>query len=434
MIRPSFLEQLVADSAERTLPMLTPRRTVIAEIENKASVVVGMRRVGKTSLTLALLAEELTRGAPRESLLYVNFEDERLWNFEASDLSELLETFYRRTPENRGRRGVFVLDEIQYVPGWERFVRRVLDSENVRILLTGSSAKLLSREIASSLRGRALTTELFPFDFAETLLHHTHQPLTERPGSRRRSQVEALFDRYLQCGGFPEVQGLEETLRRRVLQEYLQVALLRDIIERHEVTSVAALRAMSRQLLANPAGLFSVNKLHADLKSRGVRVGINTLHDFLDHFEDSYLFFVVPIFTQSERVRQSNPRKIYPIDPGMVTACAGRTGSGLGQLLETIVFLHLRRKGLELSYYRHDDGTEVDFVYEQDGRLHLVQVSADITSADTRKRELKALSAAMRELAVDEATIVTLRQEETLETAEGKVHIVPAWWWTTGYL
>ena len=96
--------------------------------------------------------------------------------------------------------------------------------------------------------------------------------------------------------------------------------------------------------------------------------------------------------------------------------------------------MHLRRKGLELSYYRHDDGTEVDFVYEQDGRLHLVQVSADITSADTRKRELKALSAAMRELAVDEATIVTLRQEETLETAEGKVHIVPAWWWTTGYL
>jgi predicted AAA+ superfamily ATPase len=166
-----------------------------------------------------------------------NFEDERLWDVDARDLGELLEAFYRRTPDHRLRRSTLVLDEVQNVPGWERFVRRVLDSEDVRVILTGSSAKLLSGEIATSLRGRALATELFPFDFGEALVHRSGSELAQRPGKQRRSQVEAELDRYLQRGGFPEVQDVEESLRRRILQDYLQVALLRDIIERHEVTS-----------------------------------------------------------------------------------------------------------------------------------------------------------------------------------------------------
>ncbi len=427
----ALLEQLVADSEERVFPELTPRNIEVPLLPGKANVIVGMRRVGKTSLAFSLLGRRLEQGAPRESLLYINFEDERLWDMEARHLSEVLEVFYRRTPANRARPCTLVLDEIQNVPGWERFVRRVLDSENAHVLITGSSAKLLSREVATSLGGRGLTSELFPFDFSEALLHGEGITVNERPGKQLRSRIEANFDRYLERGGFPEVQGMEEPLRRRILQDYLQVALLRDIIERHALTSVTALRAMSRQLLANPAGLFSINKLHGDLKSRGIPVGKNTLHEFLDHFEDAYLFFVVPIFTHSERVRQSNPRKIYPIDAGLVTACAGQTGYGLGQLLETLVFLHLRRRGARPSYYRHEDGTEVDFVCERAGKVELVQVSADVTSSDTRQRELRALQSAMRELDSKEATIVTLRHEERLQVPEGTIHMVPAWWWCT---
>ena len=434
----SLIEQIVADAEERAFPGGTAREAELAWLPGKVDAVIGMRRSGKTWLLQQSLRARIDAGMPRESVLYVSLEDERLAGLRADQLGLFVEVFYRRRPSLRERECIFVFDEIQVVEGWEPLVRRLLDTENVRICISGSSSKLLSQELATSMRGRSISTELFPFSFAEYLLHHgVDPPRQSRPGSKQRSVIEHHLRSYLVLGGFPEVQGLEAHLHRRVLQEYLDVVLLRDVVERHAIGNVVALRRLMRQLLGAPAGLFSIHRLYNDLRSQGVSVGKDSLHAFLDHLHDAFLFFPLSIHTDSERVRQTNPRKIYPVDPGLVTAGAPQSGWGTGQLLETLCFLHLRRMHSDLAYYRHEDGTEVDFVVktpEGPEALALVQVSADVTSGDTRSRELRALDAAMSHFGARQATLVTLSAEETVAVPSGEVRIVPFALWSLGAL
>ncbi|MDD9943205.1 MAG: ATP-binding protein [Myxococcales bacterium] len=427
----ALIEQLIADDQERAFAETTRRRTRVPWLPGKADALVGMRRAGKTTRMRQLMQDRLADGYPREALLYLNFEDERLWEMGREELHLIVDVFYQRHPELRARECAFFLDEIQVVPGWERFVRRLLDTEDIHVVVSGSSAKLLSRELETALRGRSLPTEVFPFSFREHLEHFgVELPAGGlRPGKALRSRIEHELGRYLERGGFPEVLGMQEPMRVRVLQEYLDAVILRDVVERHGVTNVSALRRMIRQLINAPAGLVSVHRLYGDLRSQGISVSKDALHGYLDHLHDAYLLFPMAIHTASERRRQSNPRKVYPIDPGVVTACSSLPGRGIGQLLETVVFLHLRRKTDALGYYRDDAGTEVDFVVQKSGQVELVQVSADITSQDTRKRELRALEAAMQELGVTSATLVTLSAEETIQLQSGRADVVPAWRW-----
>jgi predicted AAA+ superfamily ATPase len=406
---------------------MTRRQLALPWLARKADAVVGMRRAGKTWLLFQRMRELVEAGTPREDLLYVNFEDERLGDVTATELSLIVDAHYRSNPGARDRHGAFFFDEIQLVAGWERFVRRLVDSGAVHVCVTGSSAKLLSREIATSLRGRSLATEVFPFSFVEALAHAGIEP-SVRPAARARSAIEHAFANYLRRGGFPEIQDMDESIRVRVLQDYLDVAILRDIIERHAVTNAVALRRFVRQLMNAPASAFSIHKLHADLKSQGLSLGKDSLYAWLEHLQDAYVFFTVPIHTASERARQTNPRKAYAVDSGLVTACARRGSADTGQLLETLVFLELRRGagGSEnIAYVRTKSGHEVDFVTDEG----LVQACATIDDAETREREIRALREAMVELGQREATLVSLHEDEELKTHEGSIRIVPMWRW-----
>lgn len=419
-----LLDEIVADARVRELPPATARRLALPWLPRKADAVVGMRRAGKTWFLFQRMRELIEAGTPREDLLYVNFEDERLGDLTAADASLIVEAHYRANPAARDRRSAFFFDEIQLVAGWERLVRRLIDSGEAHVCVTGSSAKLLSREIATSLRGRSISTEVFPFSFVE-FLDHRSIDLRARPPARQRSEIEQALGEYLRRGGFPEVQSVGEPTRVRVLQDYLDVVILRDIVERHAIANVAALRRFVRQLMNAPAGSFSVHKLYADLKSQGLTLGKDSLYAWLDHLEDAYVFFTVPIHTASERARQSNPRKAYAIDPGLVTACARRGSADTGQLLETAVFLELRRSTREIAYVRTHTGREVDFLTD-DG---LVQACATLEDPQTRDREVGALRAAMAELGHSRSTIVTLYTDEDVRVAEGAIRVVPMWRW-----
>ena len=422
-----LFDEIVADAHQRVLPALTARHAVLPWLPGKVDALVGMRRAGKTWMLFQQMQRLVAAGVPREALLYVNFEDERLGTLTAPALGQLVEAHYRRVPALRGTAGAFLFDELQLVPGWERFVRRLVDADPSHVCVTGSSAKLLSREIATSLRGRSLATEIFPFSFAEVLAHHGIAP-TRRPSARERSRLEHTLRAYLTRGGFPEIQGLDDPLRVRVLQDYLDVAILRDLIERHAIGNAPALRRFVRQLMNTPAGLFSVHKVYADLKSQGLAVSKDSLYAWLDHVQDAYVFFAVPIHTHSERVRQSNPRKTYAIDPGLVTACARRGAADTGQLFETAVFLELRRRTPELAYVRTASGLEVDFL----AAGALVQACAALDDPATRERELRALRAAMADLGIRTGTIVTLDHDEKLRVPEGSIRIEPMWRWALG--
>ena len=427
----TILEQLIADFQERDTPAFTRRHVQLPWLANKVDTIIGMRRSGKTWFLFQVISDLLSRKTPKESILYLNLEDERLHPMTAADLHQIPDVYFRRNPGLRDKSCTFFFDEIQNIPGWEQFVRRLLDTENVHICLTGSSAKLLSREIATSLRGRSISTEMFPFSFAEALEHQgIDVEITKRPGKKKQTLLENRLQAYLLEGGFPEVQGIDAEYRVRILQDYLDVVILRDLVDRYRIPNTVPLRYMIRHLMNATARLFSVNKFYNDLKSQGIPCGKNTLHEYLDHLSDAFLFFPICIHTRSERARMVNPRKTYAIDPGLVRACSRNIQPDWGHLLENFVFLELRRSCEVIEYYKTASGREVDFlVTDRSGKTAMIQATVEMHDSATRERELRALVEAMEECRLKEATMVTLNLEEHLETASGHIHVLPAWLW-----
>ena len=412
--------------------MLTRREIVVPEIAGKAVAVIGMRRAGKTTFLHQCRADLASQGRAPGQLLYFNFEDERLGDFQASDLHRVVDAHARLFPPSVGEKTAFFFDEIQLVPGWEQFCRRLLDSGTCEIFISGSSAKLLSREIATSMRGRAWELLIQPFGFAEFLRHRGHAvpQHVDRLVSREMAFLDHQFASYLEVGGFPEAQGLAAIERRKLLQSYVDVVMLRDVIERHHVANVTALRWMIRRLLANPAGHFSITKFAADLKSQGIPVGREMLYQLLDHLEDTFLVTSLPLSTDSEKRRQVNPRKIYPADTGLIPVFDRSLKSNIGHALEVAVFHELQRRCCEVGYLKTSGGFDVDFsVKTATGRRELIQVCASLDDDETRKREVRALQEALVECSADRALILTLESRLPYPVMPRGVDVMPAWQW-----
>ncbi len=431
-----IIRQKLADALAFAPPDLTLRDVQLPTVPRRAHAIIGMRRAGKTYFLHQCLRERLAAGVPRAALIYFSFEDERLAGLTAADLNWILEEYFARHPQFRDRQRVtFFFDEIQVVPGWEAFVRRLLDSEKVEVFVSGSSAKMLSREVATSLRGRATETIIFPFSFREFLRHRGVKP-PDDPAfvpKARRSQLEKLFREYLNEGGFPEAQGLPPRERLPLLQSYVDAVIFRDVIERHGITNVVVLRRLTRQLLGAATGMFSVHRFLNDPRSQGVTAGKDTLHALLAHLEDAFLVRLVPIATSSERQRQSNPRKVYPIDAGLIAAFDRSGKSNLGHALETVVQIELERRGSERGYVRTPEGFEVDFLATpHTGKPALIQVCADLGEAATREREFRALQSARAAYRRHPAKLLTLTTSDALAAqaaAPKGVTVQAAWEW-----
>ncbi len=396
-----LIRQKIVDALAMPVSAFTRRTARLPGVPGKAVAVIGPRRAGKTTFLWQVLADRLESGVPREGLLYFNFEDERLAEMTVGELQWVVEEYYAMNPQWRDRRqAVFFLDEIQSVPGWEGFVRRILDTERVGIFLSGSSARLLSREVATQMRGRAMETLVLPFSFREYLRHAGTEPAAtaDRWTKSTRSALEKRLREYLAAGGFPEAQGVSQRDRMELLRGYVDTAMFRDVVERHAVSNPVALRWMVRHLLGNAAGTFSVQKFYGDLRSQGIAVAKDTLHAYVGYLEDAFLIRTLPIATDSERRRMVNPRKAYPVDPGLIPVYDRAPRGNEGHALETVVALELERRGAEAAYVRTREGFEVDFLARfPDGAEELIQVCTDLDSAGTRDREVRGLLAAQGE-------------------------------------
>ena len=431
-LHPVLTEKLNAALAPAPPPGLTRRDARLPAVPGKVHAVVGMRRAGKTTFLRQLL-DERRRDLPPERALYLSFDDDRLAGIEADQLALLLEEHYRRHPELRGRKTVhWLLDEIQLVPGWERFVRRVLDSEQVEIAVSGSSARMLSREVHTSLRGRGMETVIRPFSFREFLRHRGEEPAKDarRWIPAERSLVEKRFLEFLVEGGFPESQGLPAPLRIELLQGYVDTVLFRDVVERYRVSQVAALRWLVRQCLRNPAGSFSAHRLHQDLKAQGHGVAKDAVHAMLGYLLDAFLLGAVALATESERQRNSNPRKLYPVDPGLIKAFDASGRSNLGHALETALQNELGRRKVETGYVKTGDGLEVDFLARGlAGGEELLQVCTDPSAPKTLDRELRALTAAGKEHPRALRRLLVLDRGQALRVKAPGVEVQPAYEW-----
>lgn len=385
------------------------REVRFPEMTNKIKVAIGVRRAGKTFLCLQKIKEYLNTGIPFSQILYINFEDDRLMPLTQEKLVGLLEAFYTLNPENHDQLCYLFLDEIQNVENWPIVIRRFFDTRRVNIFLTGSSSKLLSKEIATSLRGRSIATEVWPFSFKEYLSARQISVPARAAAKKSLDNMRAHLTNYLTEGGFPDTIGSPFNERLQVLQELVDVVVFRDIVERYGITNIALIKYLIKTLMNNIASPFSVNKFCKDLKSQGIHVSKNTIHDYLIYIEDAFLLFSVPLHSHSLRKIQTSPKKIYAVDLGLYHAYAmgrdTRTSSSLknwGRIFENFIYLALRRSRHEIYYYTTRSGFEVDFLAKSlDGKMKLYQVAWEIDGPETRAREQRALDEAQSELGID---------------------------------
>ncbi|MCI0695197.1 ATP-binding protein [candidate division KSB1 bacterium] len=427
---PTVIREIITDFHQRELPAFTRRMIDLSCPENKIRCLTGIRRSGKTFTFYQLITELLGQGIEKQRILYVNFEDERLLPLSPSGLSAILNAYYEMFPAYKGKKVFMFFDEIQNVLHWEKFIRRVHDTENVQINLTGSSSQFLSREIATALRGRTLSYEIFPFSFAE-FLRYKNIP-DEDYSSKGRALISNAFEAYLYAGGFPEIAACAEEFRLKILQEYFNLILYKDLIERYHIRNHSLIKYLLKFLLANNANAFSVHKFYGDAKSQGYKCSKDALHNYLSYLEDAYCFSLTPIFSESLRIRQVNNRKIYAIDHGLVTAMASSRSYNTGRLLETMVHNQLRRKyGREqIFYYKTSAGHEIDFVaLERSQVVELIQVCEQLGDPATKERETRASSLAMQELNLANVTIITRNETDTLVDAGRSIRIIPFHRW-----
>ncbi len=434
LARVALREKIASADLLPEFPITTRELPFDARFPGKATAVVGMRRVGKTTFMHQLRRERTRRGLPPENLPWVSFEDERLDGFQAAELG-FLEYEYDRLHPNARERGpvVWSLDEIHLVPGWERFVRRLLDTPGTEVVISGSSAALLSREMATALRGRGWEVPIHPFSFREALAHRRAAvPDPAAPASRSSTaRIERAFFDWLTRGGFPEAQqDIGRLSRSRLLRGYVDTVVLRDVIERHGIRNPRALIFLVRQLLTSPAALFSVERFRGAVRARGVRTARTTIRAMLSHLEDAFLFGFVSIASASERKRAMNPRKVYPADSGLIPVFERSGRPNRGRLLETAVFVELQRRCLDVSYVHTPSRREVDFLaVGADGAMELIQVAADLDRPITAEREFAALREAGKLHPQARKRLLTLTADPLPFEPPPDVRVEAAWEW-----
>ncbi len=428
------LKEIILDFQEAELATGIPRRLDVVTLPGKAAICIGPRRGGKSTFMFQCMGKLLAEGVPRENILYLNFFDDRLHHLGRDGPAAVTEAYFSLYPQKKNTQRVYCFfDEIQVVPGWESFVERIMRTEDCEVWLTGSSAGMLSREIATQMRGRALSWELFPFSFREFLDFKGIDgdgPLS----ARRRLLVQHAFGEYWEIGGFPEVAGLERRLRIKTHQEYWGAMLFRDLIERHDVSHPRAVSDLAHRLVDNTASLYSVNRLTGYLKSLGHRSPKSAVSDYVDWFEDAFFLFTVRLFDASLARANVNPKKIYCVDHALVRSVSSGILVNSGHLFENLVFVALRRITSDIFYYRCRTGREVDFVVcMPDGSRMLVQVCESLADPRTRRREVTALRDAMAELGLQSSLLVTrggpadMGDERQITVDSGTVEVMAGW-------
>ncbi|MBU2522847.1 MAG: ATP-binding protein [Nanoarchaeota archaeon] len=441
MINKEKWAEIIKDWQGQKLPYLVERENLISPdfAIKRAISIIGPRRIGKT-YEMFLIIKQIIEKNGRDKTLYINLERADLGVLNYSDLVNLLEVYYSLFPQNKKKTIWLFLDEIQNVSQWEKFVRTCLDEE-IKVFLSGSSAKLLSKEIATAMGGRNLSYTVFPFSFREYLSakgFSQDKYYAEKPkvsgitgtqsvpyySSEEKSKLINHFDDYLNWGGYPEAVLFSEQ-REKILRDIFDTAILKDVIERHGIRNISAMKLLIKALLSSKE--FSVHKFYNYLKSQNIKVGKNVLYNYLHYLEDAFFVFPLRKFNLSYKKAAQSLPKIYFIDNGLLRV---NQIDDKGGLLENLVFTELLRKEFNISYYQNTIKEEVDFLITEGKKVKkLIQVCYDLDNFVTREREIKSIVKASEEFDCDNLLIITKNQEEEIVTGKNKIKVIPAWKW-----
>jgi len=421
MQKKEAFKYIIKEFHESARPDFIERQLVIPDTTKVISL-IGPRRAGKTFYFYQLIYNLLKNNIDPTLILYINFEDDRILPLQSSDLNAILEAYYELYPENTGKMLYLFFDEIQNVENWEVFIRRIDDTKNAKIYITGSSSKLLSQEIATSLRGRTLSYHMYTLGFEEFL--RMKQIILDKDFeyTDKRYLVKNLFDEYLYSGGYPEVVLELEEMRRDILKNYFELIIYRDIVERFSIRNTTLLKNLLKYLITNISTQFSVNAYYRAVKN-DIAVSKETIIEYLSHLEDINLIYLVPFFSYSLKRQQVNPRKVYCADNGLRNAVSFRFSKDEGRLAENLVFLELKRRGEELYYWKSRG--EVDFVFSDDENF-LTALNVSYTDMPA-ERETNSLLEFMEEFGAKVKDLILLTEDT--EKVEGGIRYVPLWKW-----
>ncbi|MBI5356655.1 ATP-binding protein [Candidatus Collierbacteria bacterium] len=418
-----LIKTIIIDGQRRVIPEVWERALKIPADSGKIITLAGVRRSGKTYHLFHLINQLKARGVSGEKILYFNFEDERL-HLSSKELDLILQAYQELYPNQKLSDCYFFFDEVQEVYGWEKFVSRIYASISRHVFITGSNAKLLSKEIATALRGRTITFEIYPLSFAEYV--GVLSPKLNFHSSADRATLVSLFEHFMHQGGFPELVKQEGELKDKILQEYFNVMVLRDLIERYKITNSSTLKYFCKRIVGASAGEFSVNKIYNELKSQGYQVGKDTLYLYQEYAEAIYLNRLINKYSHSVVKAEGSLKKCYVIDQGMGAALDYKLSQDKGRLLETTVALELLKQGKQIAYQQN--GSECDFVVIEKGKVAAaIQVAADFVDPKTKEREMKGLVQACLKFGLSSGIILTFDHEEQLEQEGIQVTVIPAW-------
>ncbi|HWR24941.1 MAG TPA: ATP-binding protein [Methanosarcina sp.] len=374
----------------------------------KVVVITGIRRCGKSTLL-----KEISGNF--NNYAYANFEDERFLEFTAKDFNTLLEVFL----EFDAKIKTLFFDEIQNVSGWEKFVRRLF-TEGYKIFVTGSNSNLLSSEIATSITGRNLKCELFPFSFKEYLLYQKFESKVTYT-TKEKAALSRYFEDYIKYGGFPEIV---KSRNEKELMEIYQDILIKDLLVRLQIRDSKDFRDLSLYLLSNISRKMSYNSLKNILGFSNT----SKVKNYVEFLEEAYLFFTLKKYDPSLKKQIMNSRKVYSIDTGLVNSVSFMFSENAGPLLENLVFLELKRKFQEVYYY--EDKKECDFLVKKKEKItQAIQVSVSITDLKTEKREVEGLKEAMEKFDLKEGYIITRDTEKTINLEGREIRVKPIISW-----
>lgn len=400
MIRKEILQEVIESQRKWIIQFGKGiERDKLKDIKLSASfavVISGIRRCGKSTLLSQLLKRQ-------KKFYYLNLEDPRLNNFELDDFNKADQIFRERY----GKNCPYFFDEIQNIPEWEKFVRFLIDNKK-EVVITGSNASLLSKELGTKLTGRHLRIELFPFSYNEYLRFFNS-----------KTSVES-FNKYLYKGGFPEFLKMDNPA---IHHELLKDVVSRDIAVKFGIKNISILNKLVAYLISHTGKEFSYNSLKKmfDIKS------VQTVIDYISYFEDAYLIFVINKFSYSYKKQQVNPKKVYSIDNGFSYSNSVSFSKDKGRMLENNVFLNLRRNYSEIYYY--SEKAECDFIIkEKEKIIQVIQVCYHLNK-DNEKREIEGLLESMRKFNLKEGLILTNNQEDILEIDGKKIYVKPVWQW-----
>ena len=397
------------------------RTLQVSNIRSRATIIIGPRRAGKTYYLY-----QIANKTGKDKTLYLNFEDTRLRSLEPQDIRYIIRLYIEITskaPE------LLLFDEIQNIQGWELAVRELLDARTYSIYITGSSSRLLSREIATQLRGRSITYLMLPFSFIEYLKAKGKEANDKITRDAAAALRNSLME-YLEWGGFPETV-LNPKNRESILKEYYDLILFKDIIERNSMKNMSLARFLLEQLLQNVSKEFSVNSIMN--KASGISMSKDATYDYVDKIQDSVALFFLNRFSKRANSREGWPKKAYACDTGLTKVV--RFSADKGKLIENCIFLELLRKTNEmplvkLSYFKDISQKEVDFVIKKSERVIALIQATNVSSKDeVEKREVDGLLAASKATKCNNLIVITWDYSGIQRTEKRKVTFIPLWKW-----